>query len=126
MIIFKGKAVVRHTKGVKKMDERLFNFENVKSIFKVVGIKSEECDRCMNWTSSKFDNPLTSKDMVLAELTPEEQGFLRCMGYASEEKVVDTRRLRALYETFWSTVRNLHDLSLDDLTVKEGKYIVAM
>ncbi len=107
------------------MDERLIDVENVKSILKVVGIKSEEYDRCMNWTSPKFDKPLTSADMVLAELTPEEQGFLRCMDYTYEEKVVDTVRLRTLYETFWNTVRDLHDLPLSDLTVKEGKYIVA-
>jgi hypothetical protein len=73
-----------------------------------------------------LDEPLIREDAVLAELTPEEESFLRCMGYTSAEKVVDTVRLTALYETFWSTVRSLHDLPRIDLAVKEGKYIVAM
>ena len=79
----------------------------------------------MVWISQKPDQPLTREDTVLAELTPEEEGFLRCVDYIVEEKVVDTVRLRTLVETFWGTVRGLRDLPLSDLTVKEGKYIVA-
>jgi hypothetical protein len=47
------------------------------------------------------------------------------MGYAYEEKVVDSLRLKALYEIFWGTVRSQHDLPLSDLTVKEGRFVVA-
>lgn len=108
------------------MDEKLIDVEDLKSVLKTVGVKTEEGEHCMAWTSPRLDEPLTSKDMVLAELTPEEQGFFRCMGYVSEEKVVDTVRLRALFETFWIMVRSLHDLPSADLIVKEGKYIVAM
>jgi hypothetical protein len=80
----------------------------------------------VEWTSQELDKPLTAKDMVLAELTKEEQGFIHCMGYAYEEKVVDSLRLKALYEIFWTTVRSQHDLPLSDLTVKEGRFVVAM
>ncbi len=107
------------------MDERLIDVEDVKFVFKEVGLKEGECDRCMEWISQKPDRPLTREDKVLAKLTPEEEGFLRCMDYMYDEKVVDTVRLRTLHETFWNTVRDLHDLPLSDLTVKEGKYIVA-
>ncbi len=107
------------------MDERCIDVEDVKSVFKEVGLKEEECKQCMVWSSPKPDKPLTREDTVLAKLTPEEEGFLRCMDYIFEEKVVDTVRLRTLVETFWGTVRDLHDLPLSDLTVKEGKYIVA-
>ena len=106
------------------MGDRLIKIEDIKSVFKKVGIKSEECDQCMGWTSPELDEPLTNEDRIHAELTPEEEGFLRCMIYTSEEKVVDTLRLRALYETFWSTIRSQHDLPLNDLAVKEGKYVV--
>lgn len=108
------------------MDDKLINVDAVKSVLKKVGIESEECDQCMGWTSPKLDAPLTSKDTVLWELTREEQGFLRCMGYALEEKVIDPLKFMALHETFWTTVRSLHDLPLGDLTVKGGKYIVGM
>lgn len=108
------------------MEGKLFEIEDVKSVFKKFGFNSEECDQCIGWTSAKLDEPLIREDTVLAELTPEEEGFLRCMGYLSVEKVVDTVRLTALYETFWNTVRSLHDLPVIDLTVKEGRYIVAM
>ena len=108
------------------MDERLIDVEDVKSFFKKVGIKSEECNRCLGWTSPKLDKPLTGEDTVLAELSLEEQGFFRCMGYVYEEKVVDTLRFRALYETFWSAVRSLHDLPPADLAIREGKYIVTI
>ncbi len=106
------------------MDESLINMEDIRSVFKEVGIQSEECNRCMRRASPELDKPLTSQDTVLAELTPEEQGFLRCMDYVFEEKVVDTLRLRALYETFWITVRSLHDLPPAELAIKGGKYIV--
>lgn len=106
------------------MDERLINVDDVKSVFKEVGIQSEECNQCMRRTSPELDKPLTSEDIVLAELTSEEQGFFRCMGYVYEEKVVDTLRLRALYETFWMTVRSVHNLPSARLAIKEGKYIV--
>ena len=108
------------------MDERLIDAEGVKSVFREVGIQSAECNRCMGRTSPELDKPLTGEDTVLAELTPEEQGFFRCMGYVYEEKVVDTLRLRALYETFWMTVRSLHDLPPADLAIREGKYIVTI
>ena len=106
------------------MDESLITVADIKSVFREVGIQSEECNRCMRRTSPELEKPITGEDTVLAELTPEEQGFFRCMGYVFEEKVVDTLRLRALYETFWMTVRSLHNLPPGDLAVKEGKYIV--
>jgi hypothetical protein len=108
------------------MEEKLIDIEDVKSVFKRVGIEAEECNQCMRWTSPELEEPLTHRDTVLAELTPELQGFFHCMGYAYEEKDVDPFRMRALYETFWGTVRSLHNLPLNDLVVKEGKYIVAM
>ena len=109
------------------MTERLIDVEDVKAVFKEMGVRSEEYSRCTVWTSPKLEEPLTNQDMVLAELSPEEQGFLRCMGYAYEEKeIVDSLRLMALHETFWTTIRILHNLPLSDLTVKEGKYIVMM
>ncbi len=106
------------------MTERLIDVEDVKAVFKEVGVGSEEYNRCRLWTSSKLEEPLTHQDTVLAKLTSEEQGFLRCMGYVFEEKVVDSFRAGALYETFWNTVRILHDLPWSTLSVKEGKYIV--
>ena len=108
------------------MDEKLIDFKGLQSVLKTVGIKPEEYGRCLGWTSPELDKPLTAKDMVLAELTREEQGFIHCVGYAYEEKVVDSLRLRALYEIFWSTVKSQHDLPFNGLTVKEGRYIVAM
>ena len=106
------------------MMERLIAVDGVKAVFREMGVRSEEYNQCKVWTSSKLEEPLNNKDTVLAELSPEEQGFLRCMGYVFEEKVVDTFRAGALYETFWNTVRILHDLPRSDLAVKEGKYIV--
>lgn len=108
------------------MDEKLINVEDVKSVLKKVGIESKECDQCMGWIFPKLDAPLTNKDTVLGELSREEQGFLRCMGYVLEEKVIDPLKFMALHETFWTTVRSLHGLPLGDLTVKGGKYIVGM
>ena len=108
------------------MDEKLITVEDIKSVLRRVGIESKECDQCMGWSSPKLDAPLKKMDMVLGELTREEQGFLRCMGYILEEKVMDPLKFMALHETFWTTVRSLHDLPLGDLTVKEGKYIVGM
>jgi hypothetical protein len=46
------------------------------------------------------------------------------MNYTYEEKVMDTLRLKALHDTFWNTVRSLHNLPSNNLTVKEGKYVV--
>ena len=106
------------------MADRLIDVEDVKAVFKEMGVRSEEYSQCKIWTSSKLEQPLTNRDRVLAELTSEEQAFLRCMGYVFEEKVVDTFRAGALYETFWNTVRILHDLPWSTLAVKEGKYIV--
>ena len=106
------------------MTERLIDVEDVKAVFKEMGVGAEEYNQCRVWTSPKLEEPLTNQDTVLAELSREEQGFLRCMGYVFEEKVVDSLRAKALHETFWNTVRNLHDLPWSDLTVKEGKYIV--
>ncbi len=106
------------------MDLRRINIEDVKSVFKKVGFEQEECDRCLVWNSPDLNEPLTAEDSVVAELTPEEQGFFRCLGYAYNGKGIDAFLLRALYEIFWGTVRTLHDLPLNDLTVKEGKYLV--
>ncbi len=106
------------------MTERLIAVEDVKAVFKEMGVGAGEYNQCKVWTSSKLEEPLTNRDTVLAELTSEEQGFLRCMGYVFEEKVLDSYRAGALYETFWNTVRILHDLPWSDLAVKEGKYIV--
>ena len=108
------------------MNENLIKVEDIKSVLKKVGIESKECDLCMRWSSAKLDTPLTGKDKVLGELTREEQGFLRCMGYVLEEKVVDPLKFMALHETFWTTIRSLRDLPSGDLTVKGGKYIVQM
>ena len=106
------------------MMERLIDVEDVKAVFREMGVQSEEYNQCKVWTSSKLEEPLTNQDRVFAELSSEEQGFLRCMGYVFEEKVVDSLRAGALYETFWNTVRSLHDLPRSDLAVREGKYIV--
>jgi len=108
------------------MDEKLIEVEDLKSVLETVGIKPEEYSRCLNWTTPEIDKPLTAKDIVLAELTQEEEGFIRCMGFAYEQKVVDSLRSEALHEIFWSSVKTQHDLPFDDLAVKEGKYIVAM
>ncbi len=108
------------------MDGNLIDINTAKSVLTKVGIHSEECDQCMRWTSPELDESLTREDMVVAELTPGEQGLLRCMGYAYEEKVVDTLRLRALYETFWIAVRSQHNLPMSDLAIKQGKFIVAI
>lgn len=108
------------------MEQRLIDINAVKSLLKKVGIESEEFDQCMGRTSPQLDKPLTSEDTILAELTYEEQGFLRCMNYTYEEKVMDTLRLKALHYTFWNTVRSLHNLPSSNLTVKEGKYIIAI
>ena len=126
MVIYTLKATKQYVEGGIKMVEREIDLEDVKSVFKGVGVQEQECNKCVRWTSPELDKPLTRSDTILAELTPGEEGFLRCMDYLSEEKVVDTIRLRALYETFWGTVRSVHDLPLEDLTVREGKYIVAM
>jgi hypothetical protein len=61
------------------MEQRLIDVNAVKSVLKKVGIASDEFDKCMGWTSPPLDKPLTGEDAVLAELTSEEQGFLRCM-----------------------------------------------
>lgn len=106
------------------MMERSIEVEDIKAVFREMGVESEEYNRCQAWTSPKLEERLGNEDTVLAELSPEEEGFLRCMGYVFEEKVVDSFRAGALYETFWSTVRILHDLPRSDLAVKEGKYIV--
>jgi hypothetical protein len=107
------------------MDRQLIEIEDVKNVFKKVGFKPDESEVCMGWTSPEMEEPLTSGDHFVAELTPEEEGYLRCMGYAFNEKKVDPLRMRALYETFWKTVRSLRNLPPIDLTIKEGKYIVA-
>jgi hypothetical protein len=108
------------------MDEKLIDVKDLQSVLKTVGIKPEEYSRCLKWTTPEIDKPLTAKDIVLAELTQEEEGFIRCMGFAYEQKVVDSLRSKALHEIFWSSVKTQHDLLFDDLTVKEGKYIVPM
>ena len=108
------------------MMERLIDVEDVKAVFREMGVRSEEYNQCKVWTSKKLEESLNNEDTVVAELSPEEQGFLRCMGYVFEEKVVDSSRAGALYKTFWNTVRNLHDLPVADLAVKEGKYIVTI
>jgi len=108
------------------MDRKLIEIEDVKNVFKKVGFKPDESELCMGWTSPEMEEPLTNGDHSVAELTPEEEGYLRCMGYAFNEKKVDPLRMRALYETFWKTVRSLRNLPSIDLTIKEGKYIVSM
>jgi len=108
------------------MDGKLVDIEDVKNVFKKVGFGADESELCMGWTSPEMEKPLTRRDHFVAELTPEEEGYLRCMGYAFNEKKVDPLRMRALHETFWKTVRSLRDLPPIDLTVKGGKYIVAM
>ncbi len=109
------------------MDVRPVEIEEIKSVLiEKVGFNQKEAEACMIWTHPQLVSPLRSGEKVLAELTPEEQAFFRCMGYAFEEKEVDPLRLIALHDTFWTIVRNLHGLpSNDDLTVKEGKYVVA-
>ncbi len=107
--------------------EKLIDNQAVKFVLKRAGFEPEECDKCMEWTSLELAAPLTTRDMVLAQLTHEEQGFLRCVIFGYEgKKEVDPFRLRALYETFWGTVRDLHNLPSNDLAVREGKYIVAV
>jgi hypothetical protein len=108
------------------MDGKLIDVEDLESVLKTVGIKPEEYSHCLNWTTPEIDKPLTAKDIVLAELTQEEEGFIRCMGFAHEQKVVDSFRSKALHEIFWSSVKTQHDLPFNDLAVKEGRYIVAM
>ena len=105
------------------MDQKI-NAEDVKFVLKKVGLGPEESNYCMGWISPELNEPLTSKDSVLAELTPEEEGFLRCMGYVYAKNEVHPFRLKALHETFWKTIRNLHHLPPADLAVKAGKYIV--
>ena len=108
------------------MDEKIVSVEDIQCVLQQVGIKPQEYAQCAGFTSPKLGEPLSTEDIVLAELTPEEEGFFRCVNYAFEEKVVDTMRLKALYETFWSAIRSLHDLPSDDLAVKEGRFIVPM
>ncbi len=106
------------------MNKDLINIDDVKSVLEKVGLGPEESEHCMTWTCPELNNPLTDRDKVLVELSPEEEGFLRCMGYVYEEKDVHPFRLMALHETFWKTIRSLHNLPQTDLTVKGGKYIV--
>ncbi len=108
------------------MNGKSIELEDIKSFLMMVGLDSDETDRCMLWTSPKLSEPLDRGDYVLAELTSEEQAFLRCMGYAFEEMEMDPIRLAALHETFWNAVRSIHGLPASDMLVKEGKYIVAM
>ncbi len=109
------------------MDARPVEAGEIKSVLvERVGFDSMEAAICMGWTHPKLIIPLKIGDKVLAELTQEEQGFLRCIGYAFEGKKADPLRLKALHNTFWTLVRNLHNLPPgEELTVKEGKYIVA-
>ncbi len=104
---------------------RPLRMEEIKPVLERVGFDSKETERCMLWTHPRMSCPLSGDDRILAELSPEEQAFFRCVGYAYEEKGVDPLRLAALHETFWIAMRALHDLPLSDLAVKEGKYIVA-
>ena len=79
--------------------------EEIKSVSKKWNSSWKRREQCMEWRFPKLDEPLAIKDTVLAELTRQEQGFLRCMGYAYEEKgIVDLLRLTALHETFWNTI----------------------
>ncbi len=108
------------------MNQEVIHIDDIKSVLQKVGLGPEESEYCMNWTCPELNTPLTDQDKVLAELSPEEEGFLRCMGYVYQEREVHPFRLLALHETFWKTIRNLHNLPPTDLTVKEGKYIVKM
>jgi hypothetical protein len=107
------------------MNVRPVGMEEVKSVLERVGVEGNEASVCMAWSHSKLDEPLGDEDQVLAELTDEEQAFLRCMGYVFEEKEIDPLRLVALHKTFWTMIRGVHHLpSEEDITVKEGRYIV--
>ncbi len=113
-------------KGDLTMNVRPVEIKEVKAVLERVGLGAEETKACMFWTHPKLSRPLTKEDRVLAKMTPEEQAFLRCMGYVFEEKEIDPPRLAALHETFWTVIRGIHQLpSSNDVTVKEGKYIVA-
>lgn len=91
-----------------------------------VGFDSKEAEVCLGWTHPRLIRPLKSGDKILAELTEEEQGFFRCIGYAFKEKKADSIRLTALKDTFWTAVKTLHNLPpVRHLAVKEGRYIVA-
>ncbi len=90
-----------------------------------IGFDSKEAEGCLLWTHPELIRPLKSGDKILAELTKEEQGFFRCIGFAFNEKKADPMRLTALRDTFWTAVKNSHNLpSARRLTVKEGRYIV--
>lgn len=111
------------------MESRPVEVNEIKSVLERVGFQSEEAEACMGWSHPKLDKPLTNQDRIVGELTSEEQGFLRCIGYAFEvkDKDIDPLRLVALHETFWRVIRGLHDLPFNgDVTVKEGKYIVTV
>ncbi len=98
--------------------------EDIKSVMKRVGIEGSEAEKAMVWRHPLLKKPLSPKDDVVAELTLEEQAFLRSVGYVLYEKKSDPLRRRALIETFWIAVRMFHDLPRGTVTIKEGKYLV--
>ncbi len=106
------------------MNENPLKIEDVRSLLKKIGVTSEEYEHCTGWTSPELNERLGGEDRIVAELTKEEEGLLRCMGYAQDVKVIDRLRLTALYEIFWGAVIDQHDLSSGDLAVKESKYVV--
>jgi len=108
------------------MEPTRIDIDDVKSVLTKVGVDSKEYHQCLRWPFPEMEIPLKRGDAVIAELTVEEQGFLRCIGYVHEEKVTDTLRLKALRETFWSTIRSLHNLPTSPLAIKEAKYIVTI
>ena len=109
------------------MKARPIEVTEIKSLLvERVGFNSQEAEKCMGWSHPNLVSPLKSGDEVLAELTQEEQGFFRCIGYAFEEKKAHPLRLTALHDTFWTAVKNLHNLPPNgDLAIKEGRYLVA-
>ncbi len=106
------------------MDGQLIEIEDITSVMRKIGIEGSEAEKAMAWMNPTLERPLSEKDEVLAELTSEEQAFLRSIGYALHNKKGDPMRRRALIETFWTAVRIFHDLPLGKVTIKEGKYLV--
>ncbi len=91
---------------------------------KRVGVEGVEAEKAMLWGHPTLKRPLSYGDGVLAELTFEEQAFLRSVGYVLHKKKSDPLRRRALVETFWIALRMHHDLPEGTVMIKEGKYLV--
>ncbi len=98
--------------------------EDIKSVMKRVGVEGVEAEKAMAWRHPMLNKPLSGKDDVVAELTVEEQAFLRSVGYVLYKNKSDPLRRKALVETFWIAVRIFHDLPCGTVSIKEGKYLV--